>query len=615
MRLPSVDRVTFLGAAMGFVGVVVLFRMVNIQSSASIQDMVESTDMENSYYNSEITPERGLIYDRWGNLLAGNRIAYDITMDLISADLDAQAIQEERDQVDSLMTAIMSYIPSESLNPNVDLNQIYDYAMADPGSVELVPGIPTQNVTIARNAYGDSINILISMLDNDDYPGLSRLHAVPHLIRTYPENSLASAVVGYYNSISGDNSTGLFGVEEYYDTMLRSTTYNWQVSYDPTQLGGLPNVSPGTSLVLTIDSELQNVVEDILDQAVETYGAQSGVIIVEDPRTGEILAMANSQRIDLNHWSEYVTDDVEYNWRHFNEAIAQPYEPGSVMKVLTMAAALNAGVVTPDTIFNDLGYFSYGGITISNWDGEAYGQVTMRDCMAYSLNTCLSTVAVEYLGLENLTDYLEAFGIGRPTNIDMAGEYVYPMITFDSGLWHDSRFTYAYGQGINVTPIQMVAAISAIANDGIIMPPHVVRSFINSEGVEYPYQAIPIGTPITAETAQTLTNMLADTLSTETSYVNATVDGYRLAGKTGTASVLNEETGRYYSDRTNASFVGWGPADDPQFLVYVWLEEPSSGEWGSIVAAPVFRQVVEQLVVILGIPPDDVRAQLQADGQ
>ena len=161
----------------------------------------------------------------------------------------------------------------------------------------------------------------------------------------------------------------------------------------------------------------------------------------------------------------------------------------------------------------------------------------------------------------------------------------------------------------------MLPAIYDIANDGIIMPPHVVRSFINSEGVEYPYQAIPIGTPITAETAQTLTNMLADTLSTETSYVNATVDGYRLAGKTGTASVLNEETGRYYSDRTNASFVGWGPADDPQFLVYVWLEEPSSGEWGSIVAAPVFRQVVEQLVVILGIPPDDVRAQLQAEGQ
>ncbi len=196
--------------------------------------------------------------------------------------------------------------------------------------------------------------------------------------------------------------------------------------------------------------------------------------------------------------------------------------------------------------------------------------------------------------------------IGHRTNIDLAGEEVYPLSVPGDPTWYTINLaTNSFGQGLAVTPIQLLTAVSAIANDGKMMAPHVLKSYIQN-GQQYDTAPQVVGMPISAETAKTLTDMLAISLEQEAS--DALVEGYRVAGKTGTAEIA--VNGQYTSNQTNASFIGWGPVDDPQFIVFIWLEKPRTSIWGSIVAAPVFRDAVQELVVLMGLPPDDIRLSL-----
>ncbi len=271
-----------------------------------------------------------------------------------------------------------------------------------------------------------------------------------------------------------------------------------------------------------------------------------------------------------------------------------------------MAAALDAGVVTPDTEFLDTGQIMVGGISIYNWDRGAWGPQTMTGCMQHSLNVCLAWVATQ-LGPTNFYNYLQRFGIGHLTGIDLAGEVNYPLSIAGDPNWYPVNLgTNAFGQGVATTPIQMITAASALANtQGQMMAPHILRSVIeNGEKYDNPTQVI--GTPIKGETSRAITEMLAKSLEGEAS--DALVEGYRVAGKTGTAEIAGPEG--YTTSLTNASFVGWGPVDDPRFIVYVWLEKPTSSPWGSVVAAPIFSEVVSKLVILLDLPPDDVRHQL-----
>jgi cell division protein FtsI/penicillin-binding protein 2 len=221
------------------------------------------------------------------------------------------------------------------------------------------------------------------------------------------------------------------------------------------------------------------------------------------------------------------------------------------------------------------------------------------------LNVCLAWVASE-LGTKDFYDYMRAFGIGHLSGVDMAGEVPGRLKFPGDGDWYDADLgTNAFGQGVAATPLQMAVASAAIANDGKLMAPHIVRAVVN-KGQQFDTQPRLIGMPISSKTANTLTEMLATSLVDEAS--DALVEGYEVAGKTGTAEIPTPYG--YSSNATNASFVGWGPVDDPQFLVYVWLEKPTSSPWGSIVASPVFREVVETLVVLMDIPPDEVRKKL-----
>ena len=345
------------------------------------------------------------------------------------------------------------------------------------------------------------------------------------------------------------------------------------------------------------------MLEKTLTGALDWSGAEGGTIIVADPETGEILGMASTPFFDPNEYWEY--EATFPGITPYNRAVGSAYEPGSVFKVITMAAALDSGVVDLNTTYNDASgvYWVADLWPIYNWDGGAWGEQTVTGCMQHSLNVCLAYIAIERLHADLFYEYLQAFGFGRSTGIDLASEANYPLRLPDDNLWVELDLaTNSFGQGIAVTPIQMVTAISAVANDGKIMMPHVVKSVVD-DGQQYEVSPQFINSPISAETAATLSQMLKVSLEEEAS--SALVEGYSISGKTGTGEIPTELG--YTSTLTNTSFVGWGPTDDPKFVVYVWLEKPTISKWGSEVAAPVFSDVVEQLVVLMKIPPDSVR--------
>lgn len=566
-------RYLVIAALLGLVAFAVLAQIVRIQTDPEVRDLIGRSDWQVRYYY----PARGEIYDRNGRLLAGNVTVYEITVSLPDVS-DPQAIA----------LAAQMYLGR-------------DFAT----TLELLTN-PPANVTSIRLADYVSVEQATVLMDmqkqlSDDPNGnpLAALGFRAHLGRSYPEGELASNLLGFV----AQNELGYFGVEARYNNQLSGIPVALLVPTDPRRAVELPQIPPGTSIILTIDRQLQAAVEEILYQAILETGAESGTIIVMDPRTGEILSMATTPQFDPNNYTS--VDDVFIGETPYNRAISQAYEPGSVMKILTMAAALDSGAVTPGTIFLDTGVINVGGEYIYNWDGGAWGYQDMTGCLAHSLNVCLAWVATE-LGTEDFYAYMQRFGIGHPTGIDLAGEITGRLKLPGDDDWSPVDLaTNAFGQGVSVTPIQMVMAASALANDGQMVYPHVLAATLQ-DGDQHNMTTQVASTPVSAETARTLSEMLAYALETEAS--QALVPGYRVAGKTGTAQIPTPYG--YDPELTNASFVGWGPLDNPQFLVYVWLEKPRSSQWGSVVAAPVFRQVVEKTVVILGIPPDDIRAQL-----
>jgi len=586
VKKSSFPRYSFLGAVLTLFAVAIFVQMVRIQNSADAEVL---NDWANNYgyENRTIQSERGYIYDRWGNLLAGNKEVYEVGIE-IKFVMNPAAIAAATSKVLGLD---YGFVFKSATNPPEGFNYITLADFITSEQIDELSQLKTQYEN--KNPYGADPN----------KPSLRGLVWSPHLQRTYPEQDLASNVLGFFTFYDRKEGAGYYGVEEMYGNLLSGVSKNVLISLDPYEMQEIPTVPPGASLVLTIDREIQRSMEKILDHAVAANKADSGAIIVMNPRNGEILAMANTPRLNPNTYWNY--NDYFPAGSSYNKSVNQVYEPGSVFKVITMAAALDAGVVTPHTPFFDTGQIEVGGWTIYNWDRGAWGEQDMVGCMQHSLNVCLSWVATQ-LGPERFYDYLERFGIGHRTNIDLAGEEVYPLSVPGDPTWYTINLaTNSFGQGLAVTPIQLLTAASAIANDGKMMAPHVLKAYIQN-GQQYDTAPQVVGTPISAETAKTLTDMLAISLEQEAS--DALVEGYRVAGKTGTAEIA--VNGQYTSNQTNASFIGWGPVDDPQFIVYIWLEKPRSSIWGSIVAAPVFHDVVQELVVLMGLPPDDVRLSL-----
>jgi cell division protein FtsI/penicillin-binding protein 2 len=539
--------------------------------------------------------DRGLIFDRDGELLATNETLFFL-------DVEIRQITETSLKDIPLVVAELLDLSQSDIKAQL----IYGRESDEAYRIRLTQPI-SEGGRIPIKLDKVAAGILEQFLADPSGPDLTGLALVPTQERIYPAGELTGHILGFVNQ----EGKGFFGVEGYYDDWLSGKPVDVQKRFIPLEAGSQPDPTAGANLVLTINLDIQLTAATALRNAIERTQAESGQIIIMDPQSGEIIAMAAWPQLDPKHYEEWFSGNIDENLV-VSPAVAGSYEPGSTFKILVMSAALDEGVVEPDDEFIDEGEIEIGGHIIRNWDGEAYGLQTMMGCMQHSLNTCLAYVSFHKLQAARFYSALQDFGIGSLTGIDMAGEVPGKLRVPGDPSWTESDLgTNAFGQGLSLTPIQLVSAVSAVANGGVMVLPHVVREIVSPQGEYWP-KATVLGRPIKAETAQMMTDMLFQGLEGESSL--SLVDGYKLAGKTGTAQVVTDYG--YDPNLTIASFIGWGPVDDPRFVVYVRIDKPQNSPWGSVVAAPVFREVVERLVIQLGIPPEDLVQQLagSADG-
>lgn len=627
----NLSRTTTLGIIFSIIAFMMVMQMLRVQNSPELIQGSEDLTLAYSWMLLVHEAERGRIYDVNGHLLAGSKSVYGLGVDLTVS-------PHEGRNPDTIANTLMYYFGEEYPINEDDLRAgaatIYDPTL--PGHIyhEFVrlKDIPQETVDELEALQEYYHAKLVEYLDGatrkerekaDELPGLGGLTWVPHLQRYYPENSLASNVLGFTSYLNEDDSGGKYGVEGYYDSKLvMEDQINWLALqlYDEHEVEDIPI---GQSLILTIDANVQGEVERILDEAVKDNNANSGTIIVMDPRTGEIIAMAANPRINPNeYWnsSEDLNTNIDSDeggsiTNQFNKAIMDTYEPGSVIKVITMAIALQKGAVEADTVFDDTGEITIGENVVNNWNLRGNGKLDMGGCLKRSSNVCLAWVNTQ-TGLDDYYAGLHEFGFDRRTNIDLAGEALFPLNEPGTPWWTPSDLgRQAYGHGISVTPIQLITFISAIPNGGRIMAPHVLKAIVQ-DGVQYDNTPQLLAHPISEEVAAIVSEMLIipDTQEVAETWLGY-IEGYTMCGKTGTALKLetNEDGVLYYSDKsTNASFVGWGPYEDPQFIIYVWIDDPKGGStYASVVAAPVYKEVAEFLLTYYKIPPDNVRLQLQ----
>ncbi len=590
-------RFYLVGIAIILFSITIVFRLVQIQTDPIFHEISEKVGNQAIYKPKEFEAVRGNIYDRWGNLLAGNSEVYEIGVNL------NQITDNNKDEITNFLTSLTG-LKRADIAARVEIPY-----QPDPQKEK-----HAVFSTIYRNASEKMVaEIAIAQEKNK---ALNPISWNGRLERTYPDHRLGANLLGFYSS------EGFFGVEGFYDNILSTTETSTFISMNPYDIMEIPEIPQGSSIILTIDREIQARMEEILDRSIKNTGSSSGTVIIMDPETGEILAMATTPRADLNLNSEQILAEYPIQTvdgfdvqTPFNRAIMQTYEPGSVFKVFTLAAALDSGAITPETEFLDTGVVNIGGMTIYNWDYGAWGYQDMTGCMQHSLNVCLVWMA-QQTTTKTFYDYLTAFNIDRKTNIDLDGETSYPFLSpsnptpFGSDpnapRWYEGMIgPHSFGQGVSVTPIRMISSLAAVANDGRIMAPHIQKAVVQDGRIRY-YNPKIVSTPIKPETAHMVTEMLANSLENEAS--DAMVAGYRLAGKTGTAEIPSPQG--YVAGQTNASFVGWGPVDDPKFIVYIWLEKPQSSIWSSVVVSPVFSEIVENLVILMDIPPDHIRMEM-----
>ncbi len=415
--------------------------------------------------------------------------------------------------------------------------------------------------------------------------------------RFYPEASMAAQLLGFVGADQNGNDKGYFALEGFYDRELRGRDGSLEIEKDvrgsAILVGDTKRIEAedGRSLTLFLDRSVQQIVEKRLAEGIQKYGAKEGSIVVMDPSTGGILAMASYPSYDPLHFNDY--DKSVYQ----NPIVASTYEPGSTFKVLVMGAGINEKLVTADTIMQEDGPVKVGEYAIRTWDEQYRGPVSMTDVLVHSSNVGMVFVG-QKLGHDNLLKYIHAFGFGKPTDIDLEEESS-PELRADDEWKEIDLATASFGQGIAVTPIQMVRAVSAIANGGWIMEPHMVSEIVAGNGKKTVIKPKKVRQVIREDTAKVVTEMMVAAVDRGEAKWAKPV-GYRVAGKTGTAQI--PVAGHYDAKKTIASFVGFGPADKPRFVALVTLREPSSSQWGSETAAPLFFNIARDLFTYYSIP-------------
>jgi cell division protein FtsI/penicillin-binding protein 2 len=423
--------------------------------------------------------------------------------------------------------------------------------------------------------------------------GLAGLGFFPEELRTYPQGPVAAQVLGF----AGTDNKGLEGLERSLEKVLAGRPGSRTIVKDPTgralDVVSTRPESPGKNVRLTLDHQIQANAEDVLKETVRRFGARSASAIVMDPYTGSVLAMAVAPGYNANR---FPTTRADYRR---NRAVTDTYEPGSTFKLVTIAAALEEGIVSPGTSFRLTSTIKVADRVIHEAHTGPTQDLTVRGIVERSSNVGTITIA-QRIGEGRLADWIDRFGFGKATGIDFPGESA--GFALPPGEWSGSTIgTVPIGHGIAVTPIQMARAYSAIANGGVLVAPHVVDS-VGGQAVERKRGKRVVSRAVSNQMLSMLRGVVIEGTGTQ-----AAIPGYTVAGKTGTAAKIDSETGRYSSSRYVASFVGLVPATKPRVVIMVMVDEPTGSIYGGDVAAPAFREIARFNLQHLEVPPDAPR--------
>lgn len=475
-------------------------------------------------------------------------------------------------------------------------------------------GINVNELKTIIDSRSDKPRVLARRIDNKQVIaikalGIKGLGITYETDRFYPGNSLAANVLGFLG-YSGDKKSGQYGIEAFYDEELfgRSATDvafglsgRGRFLLSRLGLGSKENSSMRASIsareqpadvVLSIDKNIQQVVENKLDILIEKLKAAGGTIIIQDPDRGGILAMADRPTFDPNNYSEYESSNF------LNRGVQEIFEPGSSFKPITMAMGLDLGVLTSQTTFNDVGFREEAGYRIENFSEKIFGNVTMSEVLEKSINTGAMHIQ-DMVGNDNFLSYAINFGFGQRTGIDLPGEVPGDISNLYSGR-KINFLTASFGQGIAVTPIQLINVYSAIANGGKLMRPYVVEKIIKEGGKEEVTQPEIVAIPISEKTAMKLKSMLVSVV--DNGFDKARINGYDIAGKTGTAQIADGKGG-YLDDEYIHDFVGFAPAFDPKFVILIKIDRPKGITFAADSLSPTFREITQFLLNYYEIPP------------
>ena len=527
---------------------------------------------------------RGKILDRNGRELAISRMAKSLVIN------PSKVKPEDRENLEMQLADILKLKP-EDIGEDIDTGGVFVY--------------------VKRRLEVDEENAIKELKEANGYECLE-LH--DEVKRYYPNDMLAANVLGFI----GTDDKGLAGIEQYADELLKGEAQEADLIID---VRGRPIFDSifsaaqqrykgdnSKSITLTIDSTMQFIVEQSLDKAMADNQPKAVTAVVMDPKTGDVLAMASRPSYNPNKFWQ-ANDEA---WR--NRAISSVYEPGSTFKAMVAGTALQEGVVAPNMTFYDPGHIDVSEKRIQNWNGESFGNVTFTDIVKNSINTCFAQIGL-WLGGEKLNEYAEKFGFGKATGIELPGEESGILFADPKEMVSSDVATMAIGHSIAVTPLQLVTAMSAVANDGVLLKPHIIKQITNADGSVYKeYGREEVRRVIDSATDKTLMGLLEQVVATGGGS-KAAVKGYRIAGKTGTAQKINEHTSGYMEGRYIASFCGFAPVENPEIVVLVVIDDPSAGAfYGGQIAAPVARDIFSQLLRFMHISPSsDTFADMNKD--
>jgi cell division protein FtsI/penicillin-binding protein 2 len=561
-RLNALVLFVFLGA------LTILVRLYVLQVAAHDRYGAMAEGQHN--LEQEIDPERGEIYLKDGS--------------------DPYPLAVNR------QTSLVYVVPKDVQEPEKLVLELSKALGMDPGEIEGKLKDKEDPFEVVKRRLSDEEAERVRGLK------LKGIHFLPETYRYYPGGELASQVVGFVG-YQGERYGGRYGLEAFWEDRLRGSSGSVIQEKDaggrwiPLSDREFRPAENGESLVLTISREVQYEVEKILKETVEEHQADGGTVIVMEPQTGRILAMASAPQFNPN---DYAKADVA---SFMNPAISLPYEPGSIMKTITVAVGLDDGKIEPETTFVDTGQVSIGGFSIRNAEDKVYGLQTMTQALEESINTGM--IHIERLvGNKRFADYFRRFGFGEKTGVDLPAELAGNLRNLNDLRSDIQFFTASFGQGVTATPLQMTAAYAALANGGTLMKPQIVEKVIRPDGRVEEVRPQEVRRVVSEDTSRKIGRMLRGVV------VNghgkrADVPGYLVGGKTGTAQVARQDAKGYEEGKTIGSFVGYAPIDDPRFVVSVKIVNPKGVQWAESTAAPAFGKVMKFLLEYAKIRPTE----------